>query len=96
MTRKGTPRPGNGGARQGAGRKPTTKPLRMVKLDDDTAAMLAELTIKARFIECVPDLSQTEIVNRLIKDAYIYVRSGENMRKFFANSTASPQVGGEK
>ena len=86
MTRKGTPRPGNGGARQGAGRKPTTKPLRMVKLDDDTAAMLAELTIRARFRESAQELSQTEIVSRLIKDAYeIEMHRFDNVRELFVS-----------
>ncbi len=69
MTRKGTPRPNNGGARVGAGRKPTTKPLRMIKLDDDTARMLAEITVYMRKHGGSNELSQADVVAELV---YVY------------------------
>lgn len=37
-TRRGTPRPGNGGARPGAGRKPTGR--KRLELDTETARLL--------------------------------------------------------
>ncbi len=94
MTRKGTPRPGNGGARQGAGRKPTTKPLKMVILDPDTARMLAEMTIIARNRYQSPHMSQADLVEAIIRNKYIDWLNMEWLRN--RESTSSPQVGGEK
>ncbi len=73
MTRKGTPRPGNGGARQGAGRKPTSEPIKYVKLDPldaDTADMLAMLTLYFRSETGVAFLSQKDVIKALVKSEH--------------------------
>ncbi len=93
MTRKGTPRPNNGGARVGAGRKPTTKPLRYVKidpLDADTADKLAMLTLYFRNETGVTFLSQKDVIKQLVRSEYEQVFSAPQ------ETTTAPHVGGEK
>ncbi len=94
MTRKGTPRPNNGGARVGAGRKPTTKPLRIVKLGAEASVMLAELTEASRERQHKPHMSQADFLGAMIKNMYVDWQNMEWLRK--RETTTAPHVGGEK
>ncbi len=56
---------GWGGVRPGAGRKGTLKPLKLVRLDEDTALQLAEITAYVRSVRG-SDISQGKVLAELI------------------------------
>ncbi len=70
MTRKSSPRPGNGGARPNAGRPGSTEPLKLIRLDPDTALQLATITA---YLRCVrgSDISQGKVLAEIVHARYL-------------------------
>ncbi len=58
-----------GGAREGAGRKPSLLPLRMTRLDPETATLLVRLTVALRETMGDPKLSQQRALAVVVRRA---------------------------
>ena len=74
MTRKSSPRPGNGGKRPGAGRPGSTEPLKLIRLDEATALQLAQMTAYLKGVRG-GDLSQGKVLAEIVHDRYLELES---------------------
>jgi hypothetical protein len=69
-TRRGTPRPHNGGARPNAGRKGSDGPIKMIRLDEETSLELAQVTAYLKSVRG-SDLSQGKVLAEIVHARYL-------------------------
>ena len=70
MTRKSSPRPGNGGKRPGAGRPGSNSPLKLIRLDESTALQLAQMTAYLKSVRG-GELSQGKVLAEIVHARYL-------------------------
>ncbi len=78
----------HGGRRPGAGRRPSLKPLAIIRLlDVDIRAALVALTVHQRQLSGNPQLSQEQVVAELIRAAHHLLEKSNNQDSAHENGT---------